>query len=221
VSSVRSTDEETAATRRQDGRHAELRGTARERLLDAAAAEFVEHGYRATSVQAIARRAGLTRGAVYWNFESKQELFLALLDERLGEPARELMQITETAPDESSAARVGCGLESLIESQAPFMMLLFEHWAAAVREPDLRAAYTQRQAQLRDALARAITERHDNAGVALTYPAQSIATGILALAHGIAMDRLIEDPAASEELFDDLLDLIYDGLVHRASAQPA
>src|SRR3954454_22948786 len=61
--------------RRRDGRSADLRGTARERLLDAGLAELREHGYAATSLQAIARRAGLTKGAVYWSFRDKQDLF--------------------------------------------------------------------------------------------------------------------------------------------------
>lgn len=211
------TDDKPISTGRRDGRHAELRGTARERLLDAAAAELFEHGYSGTSLQAIAKRAGLTRGALYWNFENKQELFLELLEERIDGPARELMRLTETAPvDRPTAAAVSQGLSHLIATQAPLVMLLFEHWAAAVRDPDLRAAYTERQSHLRETLSRALQARHGTTGVPLTYPAERLAAGILALAHGIAMNNLIDDPGTPEELYGELLDLLYDGLVHRA-----
>lgn len=42
-----------------------------------------EHGYEGASLQAIARRAGLTKGAVYWSFRDKRELFQALIEERI------------------------------------------------------------------------------------------------------------------------------------------
>jgi AcrR family transcriptional regulator len=202
---------------RRDGRQAELRGTARERLLQAAADEFVERGYAGASIQAIAKRAGLTRGAVYWNFKNKQELFLTLLDERIDEPARALMQLTETAPaDEATAAAVSEGLARLVSNQAPLVMLLFEHWAAAARDPKLRRAFNARQRKLRDTLAHALEARHATTGVPLTYPADRLAAAVLALAYGSAMNKLVDPDATPDELPGEILDLLYDGLVHRA-----
>jgi AcrR family transcriptional regulator len=52
----------------------------RSELLQAAAAAFAEQGYDATSVAQICRRAGVSKGAFYHHFESKQDLFLSLLD---------------------------------------------------------------------------------------------------------------------------------------------
>jgi AcrR family transcriptional regulator len=204
---------------RTDGRQAELRGTARQRVLDAAADEFVERGYTGASLQAIAKRAGLTRGAIYWNFKNKQELFLTLLGERIDEPARALMQLTETAPaDEATAAAVSEGLARLIGNQAPLVMLLFEQWAAAARDPKLRHAYNARQHDLRGSLARALESRHATTGVPLTYPAERLATAVLALAYGIAMNKLVDADATPDELLGEILDLLYEGLVHRAEA---
>lgn len=207
----------TTASPRRDGRQAELRGTARERLLDAALAELRAHGYAGTSVEAIARRAGLTRGAVYWNFQSKLELFLALLEERVDRPALELMRLTETAPaDTPTAGAVSQGLVRLVRDQGDLIMLLFEYWALAVRDPDLRPAFNERQQLLRNALARALDARHASTGVALTYPAERLATAILALANGLAMTALAEPDAVSDQLLGDILDLVYDGLASRA-----
>jgi AcrR family transcriptional regulator len=218
MSSVRRSKAQVPAGR-TDGRQAELRGTARERVLDAAADEFVERGYTGASLQAIAKRAGLTRGAIYWNFENKQELFLALLGERIDEPARALMQLTETAPaDQATAAGVSEGLARLIANQTPLVMLLFEHWAAAARDPKLRPAYNARQHELRGTLAQALEARHATTGVPLTYPAERLATAVLALSYGIAMDKLVDSEATPDELLGEILDLLYEGLVHRAEA---
>lgn len=52
----------------------------RERLLDAAEDAFLEQGVSRTSLEAIARSAGLSRGAIYWHFRDKAALFEAMLD---------------------------------------------------------------------------------------------------------------------------------------------
>lgn len=49
----------------------------REALLDAAELVFAQRGVSRTSLQEIAKAAGLTRGAVYWHFKDKAELFNA------------------------------------------------------------------------------------------------------------------------------------------------
>lgn len=50
----------------------------RERLLDAAEAVFCAHGVANTSLTAVAVAAGVTRGAVYWHFKNKADLFSAM-----------------------------------------------------------------------------------------------------------------------------------------------
>lgn len=65
---VRRTKEEAAATREQ--------------ILDAALLVFSRKGYSAATLQDVAAEAGLTRGAVYWHFKGKVELYAALVGER-------------------------------------------------------------------------------------------------------------------------------------------
>ena len=55
----------------------------RERILDEAAAEFTTHGYAHTTVQDIARRVGMTKGAFYGQFDSKEAVADALKDHGL------------------------------------------------------------------------------------------------------------------------------------------
>lgn len=54
----------------------------RARLIDAAAEVFSEQGYDGSGVQAIAKRAGFTTGAIYGRFSGKAELLLAAIEER-------------------------------------------------------------------------------------------------------------------------------------------
>jgi AcrR family transcriptional regulator len=62
---------------------ADAQSETRRNLLRAASRLFLRDGYVSTSLANVADEAGVTKGAVYSNFESKEDLFLALLDEPL------------------------------------------------------------------------------------------------------------------------------------------
>ncbi len=200
----------------RDGRSADLKGTARERLLDAALDEVRARGYDGASLQSIARRAGLTKGAIYWSFRDKHDLFRALVESRLDGPARALMRITETAPREGTTGDVvSKGVAHLVRERPELVLLAHEQWALAVRDPATRPAYVARQTLLRDALAAALEARHETTGVPLTYPAEQLATAVLALANGLAAEALVDPDAVPDELLGDMLALLYDGLAAR------
>lgn len=54
----------------------------RERILQSAAAVFARKGFERATLDAVAADAGMTKGAIYWHFKSKNDLFFALLDQR-------------------------------------------------------------------------------------------------------------------------------------------
>src|SRR5687767_15759101 len=87
----------------------ESKARTRADLLRAASRLFVRNGFVATSLADIAEEAGLTKGAVYSNFESKEDLFLALLaGDSDGRPyaAQE-----DLAPSDTSAISGATGVE--------------------------------------------------------------------------------------------------------------
>jgi AcrR family transcriptional regulator len=54
----------------------------RDRLIAAAVEAIGEKGFERTTLEEVARRAGMTRGAIYGNFKDKEELFLAVAEAR-------------------------------------------------------------------------------------------------------------------------------------------
>ena len=68
----------------------------RHRLLDAAELLFQAQGVSQTSLQQIAQEAGATRGAIYWHFKHKGELFEAMM-QRVALPAQAMMERAERA----------------------------------------------------------------------------------------------------------------------------
>jgi AcrR family transcriptional regulator len=85
---------ETARTRREEYAEATY-----EALVDSAAACFLENGYVATSLDAVAKRARLTKGAIYHHFASKRDLFMAVLARQEERSARTVIEAGAAAPD--------------------------------------------------------------------------------------------------------------------------
>lgn len=75
----------------------------RQQLLDAAEQVFLSQGVAATSLQQVAVAAGLTRGAIYWHFQDKADLFAAMMD-RVTLPCECAMdQARSACPDDPAA----------------------------------------------------------------------------------------------------------------------
>src|SRR5947209_6777192 len=75
-------------------KQSERRARTRARILDAAFRVFAREGYHRATLEAIVAEAGVSKGALYYTFDSKQALFHALLEERLAARAGELLADT-------------------------------------------------------------------------------------------------------------------------------
>lgn len=121
------------------------------RLVAAAIEVFAEKGYDGAGVAEIARRAGLTTGAIYSRFSGKAELLAEAIAAAGG---GELDRLFAQAIDGASVADVLAAIGShLIDSPDPTnRALLLEAFAAARRDPDvavlLRAALEFRASEL-------------------------------------------------------------------------
>lgn len=99
----------------------------RRRILDAAAAVFDEHGFSGASLSDILARAGVTKGALYFHFSSKEELAKVLVEEQFaledGLEAREDVGLQtaidlchEMAHNLRTSVRVRAGMRLVVES---------------------------------------------------------------------------------------------------------
>ena len=71
----------------------------RARILASALSLFAKKGYTHTTFTDIAARLKLTKGAVYWHFESKEALLVALLDEMLAKFRRQISELLPSGED--------------------------------------------------------------------------------------------------------------------------
>ena len=162
--------------------------------------------------------AGLSKGTFYWHFKSKEELFLALVEERIDAPARSLIDVTRTAPREAASAPVvSRGLADLFAGERDLLVLVQEYWAAAVRSAPVRRRYRRRRAALVDALAGALRARHETTGrtAHAALPSHWRRPSSRSRRASRWRRSSIRTPS-SAGLYGEILSLVYDGLAARA-----
>jgi AcrR family transcriptional regulator len=185
-------------------------------LLSAAAATFAERGFEAATMDEIAERVGLSKGALYYRYKSKEDLFLALLDERCAAYISDL----ERARGTGASAGAGWGavadqfLSVLRERSWP--RLFFEYVSYASRHPHARSQLAKRTRALRRAFERVIEQQAADAGAELPVPAADIALAITALGNGLALERLADPRGVPDRVFAELPALIIGGVAARA-----
>ena len=196
---------------------------ARDELLAAALKVFARRGYGQAGVDEIAAAAGYSKGALYWHFSGKEELLMALLEERIDARMREMVALLESAPpDRDMSLEASREFARRLSSQRDAVLLEREYWSLAIRDPELRARYAERQRGLRGTLAGALEARARHLGTPdLPMPAEDVARIVMSIIGGLSVDELIEPGSVRADLLGDTLALIYAGLVARARDRAA
>jgi AcrR family transcriptional regulator len=178
----------------------------RRRLLEAATRVFRRRGYRGASVEAIAAEAGYTVGALYSNFERKDDLLLALLEEEIGAITKRVVAAAAEADDAIEKLRRGA-LEwmAVLDEEREFYVLLIEFWTLWVRDPELRREHAERFAALRRALGQLVEEQTRQLGLYLRLSPEEVGAAVVALADGLALQHLADPEAFSDDLLATLL----------------
>jgi AcrR family transcriptional regulator len=194
----------------------ERKAETREALLDAAARVFATRGYHSSSVEEVAEDAGFSTGALYSNFDGKEDLFLELLKRDIERQVREVAAVVAEPASLDEAARGGGRYWTQFLEREPEMVLLFvEFWAYAVRREEVRSRFAARYAEVRRALARIIEEGARGLGVELLRPPEELAIAIDALADGFALQKLADPDGVPDALFGDALAMLLDGARRR------
>jgi len=179
----------------------------RDAILDAALRCFAKRGYHETSVDDIATRAKLSKGAVYWHFAGKRELFLALMDRALAHDV-ELAQAVAAAPDWRGALHELLSRSpAYIDRELPLVKLSLQHLLQTGVDEGVRARSDQKQERWNT-----IVEKHLARGVAdgtlRPFAPQDVTMAIGAAIAGLTLLRLTRPDlrvdsvwAALEEIF--------------------
>jgi AcrR family transcriptional regulator len=213
--------------KRERKTQAERREDTREQLLAAAARVFARRGFHATSLDAVAEEAGFSRGAVYYNFADKEELFLELLDRRCAERAQDLHDVfADTDQDDVAATSRQAQLAAdhaldAMTGDPEWRALYLEFLAHAARNSAFRRRFSKRTDEMRSALEDVVIQRTQPVVDALGMDPEQLAVVIDALGIGLWAHHMLHGSrAVPRDLFSKALALIVDGIAARASLTP-
>jgi len=181
---------------------AQQRERTRERLLDAAADVFNRLGYHGASLDAVAEAAGYTKGAVYSNFATKGDLFLALLQRYAVGQARAQGEAIMALPLEKLGEYAGRAMSDQVRAREGWDLLQIEFWLAAMRDPVLREALACGSAEVWGDLGERLDRKFAEADRPIPFSGAEFAKLVNALGTGLLINLYIDPEFIEPELFE-------------------
>lgn len=197
---------------------AETQAHTREQILVAAHEEFTTRRFVDVSLDAIASRAGFTKGAVYSNFSSKTDLLFSVLERYLENVRDDYALATVTATDADLGAAVGGRAGQTENSDLGFFRLLTAVWAEAVHDEEFAERFVTIRRAHRASIAEAITQRADGVGIELPVDADELATGIIGMSMATMMEATIDPTVSASSVHEVMVDVILAGVLAKAAA---
>jgi AcrR family transcriptional regulator len=181
------------------------------KLLEAAAQEFGQRGYHEAAITGITQRAGVALGTFYTYFESKEELFRALVRDMSQATRAHVAEAVRGAPDRLAAERLGLAAFIAFTRKHPELYRIIEE-AQFVAEDVYREHYLTFVEGYREGLAGAAAK-----GQIVEGPDELRAWALIGMSVFLGMRYGIwNEDMTPEQVADGAIDLVSDGLRRRS-----
>lgn len=167
-----------------------------ERILNAAETSFATLGYDSTSVNAICQAAGVSKGAFYHHFDSKQAVFLKLMNRWLAKMDAAMSLMAESSADvPERIMAMGGILSQLLQVADRELLLYLEFLNRAVRDQEVWRQVIEPYHQYRVTFSDLIAEGRGEGTLGATDPATGSAL-IIGLAIGLLIQGFLDPEGA-------------------------
>ncbi|MFF4709135.1 TetR/AcrR family transcriptional regulator [Streptomyces sp. NPDC001288] len=169
----------------------------RAQILDAARRCFLRDGFHSTSMQDLFAESGLSAGAVYRHFASKDDMILAIAEENM----RDVLALVHTVATTRPGGSVGAVLAEVLDlvtarsAAQDTSRLAVLAWSEALRNPALAAQFATLLAQMRSDLAEVVREHQETGALPAEVTADKIAGALVCLLPGYILQVAMLDPA--------------------------
>ena len=186
----------------------------RDKLAQSAFELFSEHGFKNVNLDTIAAHAGVTKGSLYWHYESRKELILAACTHYYREWHRRFHAATSTAADplERLQRAVLCSVDNCILDRS-MRVFVTEVYAMALHDEEIRTGWLEFLDAARKSFV-GLVEEALAAGKIQTTDACRAVDLMLAAMDGIekqaAFDPRMCAPDKRQLIYDDLMRIICD-----------
>lgn len=175
-------------------------------LLESAVETFAEFGFHGSSVDKIAEQAGFSKGAVYAHFNSKEELFLALLEQQMYLHVDNIRQVINQQHSLSHfIEKMDEYFVSVRQKNRTRSMLNMEFLLYAMRDESVRYKWSNMIMQSVERISKAIEELMPKENHEFTLSSDEIAWTIFSLENGLAIFYYISEDNVPLNLYGKAL----------------
>ncbi len=176
----------------------QYRDSRREHILRAARRCFLRDGFHATSMQDLFAEAGLSSGAVYRYFASKDDLIAAIAEENMQDVVAMIHTLATQQPGRSVGAMMADVLEIVRgrHNRDGLGGLALLMWAEALRNPSLAARFTGLLTRMRTDLAEVVREHQRTGDLPPEAAPDGVATVLMSIVPGYLLQLATLGPAA-------------------------
>jgi AcrR family transcriptional regulator len=180
----------------------------RQALVESATELFAQRGFHAASLDEIAEAAGFTRGAIYSNFDSKEELFLAVLEKHVSEQLSSFAPLIEQqgGPGSMDTAAIAKAMQETAGDEK-WAALSLEFNLYALRNPEVRELLVAQHEKMHDVMVRFVREMTEGSGISFKIPVEDLVAVMDGASWGLSLNALMDPQQARlMELFIKLID---------------
>jgi len=185
----------------------------RRKLLLAAEQIFARDGFEAARLEDIAGLAGYTRGAFYANFQSKEDIFFALLERWVGQRISEVDALLVQRESPAKLLRALREHYAQITQDRRLALLSLEFKLFAIRHPEAHARLRARQRRLRVSAGALLRRIARVTGRTLPISCTAAATGFGALSSALSLEHFVDPTMVSEQETRHLLVVFFDAVL--------
>ncbi|MFD9001484.1 TetR/AcrR family transcriptional regulator [Streptomyces sp. NPDC059582] len=178
----------------------------RAQILDAARRCFVRDGFHSTSMQDLFAESGLSAGAVYRHFASKDEMITAIVEENM----REVLNMVHTVATQRPTSSVGAMMAGVLDivrvktAEENIAGLSVLAWSESLRNPALADKFKHLLAQMRSDLTEVIREHQQSGTLPREVSPEGIAATLSCTLPGYILQLAMGDSQAMEDVPDAL-----------------
>ena len=174
----------------------------RDQILDAATVRFAANGFQATGMADVIAASGLSAGAVYRYFRSKDDLIAAIVDRVLGRAADRFESMLEEghAPEPAEAVATAVDLVTSVAESGPVDMtrVAVQAWAEALRNPAVAAVAGKAYTTMRGYFIEVVRRAQQTGRLPADADPAPVGAALFSMVLGFLLQRLLLGDLAQE-----------------------
>jgi len=172
----------------------------RSEILEAALTCFSREGFHKTTMQDIVRQSGLSPGAIYNYFKSKEEIIAAIANQRQIKEKELVMDAIKTGPAKHALERIRDAFLDELDSPEERLRrrVSVQLWAEAQRDPSVRRLVRRSFEEPRKLITEVLSSAQAQGAITDGIDADALARFLIAAFHGLALQREWDDRFLAE-----------------------